>query len=199
MRKKEFLDELRGKLEGLSESDREDRIAFYSEMIDDRIDEGKSESEAIREIGSVNDIVEQIAQSTSLVRLVKERVAPKRSLKDWEIVLLILSFPLWFPLLVTVLALVFTFYTLIWVFVIVTFAVEFSLIATGACGIVVFFAYLIDNSSLNLIALGSSLLGFGGAIIMLFACVFATKITLKMSKKILLTIKMSFIKKGETK
>ena len=47
MTKKEFLSSLRSKLQGLPPSDIDERISFYSEMIDDRMDEGKSEEEAV--------------------------------------------------------------------------------------------------------------------------------------------------------
>ena len=42
MTKKEFLSSLRSKLQGLPPSDIDERIGFYCEMIDDRMDEGKS-------------------------------------------------------------------------------------------------------------------------------------------------------------
>ena len=58
MNKKEFLDELRVGLAGLPESDLEERLNFYEEMIDDRIDEGLTEEEAIEE---ANFVLEQIA------------------------------------------------------------------------------------------------------------------------------------------
>ena len=45
MKKEEFLTELRSKLNGLSKKEIDERINFYSEMIDDRISEGKSEEE----------------------------------------------------------------------------------------------------------------------------------------------------------
>ena len=51
----------------------EERLEFYSEMIDDRIEEGKSEFEAVREIGDVDEVVSQIASETPLYRLVKEK------------------------------------------------------------------------------------------------------------------------------
>ena len=42
MTKKEFLSALREKMAGLPKDDVDDRIAFYSEMIDDRMEEGLS-------------------------------------------------------------------------------------------------------------------------------------------------------------
>ena len=47
MNKQEFLVQLRNALSGLPKDDIEERIEFYSEMIEDRIEEGLSEEEAI--------------------------------------------------------------------------------------------------------------------------------------------------------
>ena len=105
MTKQEFLTALREKLQGLPQKDVDERISFYEEMINDRIDDGKTEEEAVADIGSVDLIVEEIARDTSLVKLVKEKITPKREIKAWEIVLLVLGFPLWFPLALTALIL----------------------------------------------------------------------------------------------
>ena len=94
MKKDEFLLELRSQLVGLPKEDVDNRIAFYSEMIDDRIDEGKSEEEAVAEVGGVDKVVEDIAADTPLTTLVKEKVKPKRSLRVWEIILIAVGIPL---------------------------------------------------------------------------------------------------------
>ena len=127
MTKKEFLSSLRSKLQGLPPSDIDERISFYSEMIDDRMDEGKSEEEAVSEIGNVDDVVMDIAKDTPLVKLVKEKMKPKRRIRPWEIVLLVLGFPLWFPLLITFFVLVLVFWIVIWVLAIVTYVLEAAL------------------------------------------------------------------------
>ena len=196
MTKQEFLSQLRDGLKGLPEQDIDERISFYSEMIDDRIDEGKSEQEAINEIGSVEHIVEEIAQETPLVTLVKERITPKRKMKAWEIVLLVVGFPLWFPLVLTAAILALVFYLLIWVFVIVVYAVELSLVVGAIGGIIIFFAYLFGGE-FNLIPLAASIMSTGGAILLFFGCIGATKGTLKLSKKIITKIKKAFMGKGD--
>ena len=86
MSKEEFLTELSKKLSGLPESDIRERVDFYREMIEDHVEDGISEDEAVAEIGNVDEIVAQIMSEVSLTRLVKERVRPKRKLKTWEIV-----------------------------------------------------------------------------------------------------------------
>ena len=53
MNKQEFLTQMQKALSWLPQEDIEERIAFYSEIIDDHIEEGMSEELAIAEIGSV--------------------------------------------------------------------------------------------------------------------------------------------------
>ena len=48
MRKTEFLERLRAALNALPEEEAKKTIAYYAEMIDDRIEDGMSEEEAIR-------------------------------------------------------------------------------------------------------------------------------------------------------
>ena len=60
MSKNEFLYKLKKKLRGVPKNELEERLNFYSEMIDDRIDEGFSEHEAVARIGTVEDVANQI-------------------------------------------------------------------------------------------------------------------------------------------
>ena len=196
MNKQEFLTSLRARLNGLPQEDIDERINFYEEMINDRIDDGKSEEEAVADIGSVDQIVEEIAQDTPLTKLVREKIKPKRKLKAWEIVLLILGFPLWFPLVLTAVILAVVFYLLIWVLVIVCYSVELALAASSFAGLIAFVAYL-ANGSFNLMSIGVAIMAGGGAVLFIFACYGATKATLKLSKAIMTKIKMLFINKKE--
>lgn len=63
------------------------RLAFYGEMLDDRIEEGLSEDAAVAEIGDANEIVRQTVADIPLAKLAKEKIKPKRRLKAWEIIL----------------------------------------------------------------------------------------------------------------
>ena len=138
MKKKEFLKELRKNIQGLPENDINERIDFYSEAIDDRMEEGLSEDEAVAAIGSVDDVVNDIAGDTSLVKLVKNKVTPKKRLSGGVILLLILGFPLWLPLLLTAFVLLLFAYLLTWVLVIVSYAVEVGLLGYSAIGLLTF-------------------------------------------------------------
>lgn len=200
MSKQEFLDRLRKGLSGLPEYDIEERLTFYSEMIDDRMEEGVTEEAAVDEIGNVDDIVSQIVSEIPLSKLVKEKVKPKRSFRAWEIVLLILGFPIWFSLLIALFAIVFSFYIVIWSVIFSLWAVE---VALGACfftGIFSSFVFIFQGKALP----GIGILGFGifcaGLFILLFfGCKEASQGILLLTKKMALGIKSWFIGKEDVK
>ena len=98
MGKAEFMETLRKRLAGLPQAEIEERLAFYNEMIDDRIEDGLTEEEAVAEVGPVEDVVNQIMSEIPLTALVREKVRPKRTLRVWEIILLVLGSPIWLSL-----------------------------------------------------------------------------------------------------
>ncbi len=196
MTKQEFLTSLRAKLQGLPKEDIDERVSFYEEMINDRIDEGEKEEDIIAELGSVDDVVRTIASDIPLAKLVKHKMTPKRPLPAWVIVIIVLGFPLWFPLVINALVLIFTGFVLIWTMVIAAYATEVAFSAAAVSGAVSFVAGL-ANGEMNLVALGSSILSLGAAIAGIVGCIYATIGTAKLTKRIVTGIKMIFIKKGE--
>ena len=192
MTKRDFIKKLKSRLKGISDKDLNGRISFYSEMIDDLTENGKTEEEAVSELGSIDEIVKQVISETSLLSVVKEKIRPKKAMSTAGIMLIVLGFPVWFPLLITVLALAFTFYVLLWVGVIVVYSVEISFIGVAFAGVVGFFAYLFGGE-LNLISIGAGLIGLGLSVPFYYVCVYVTKGTLKLSKAIALKIKNWFV------
>ena len=81
MTKQEFLTSLRAKLQGLPQQDIDERVSFYEEMINDRIDEGEKEEDIIAELGSVDDVVRTIAADIPLAKIVKHKMKPKRRIR----------------------------------------------------------------------------------------------------------------------
>ena len=118
MTKIKFLLELHEKLSGLPQDEVEERLNFYSEMIEDRIEEGLLEEEAVAAVGSVDEIAAQIIADIPLVKIAKEKMKPKRQLKAWEIVLLVLGSPIWFSLIVAAFSVILSLYVLLWAVII---------------------------------------------------------------------------------
>lgn len=196
MRKKEFLAQLRKGLSGLPQEDLEERLTFYSEMIDDRVEEGLLEEAAVSAVGTVDEIVSQIIADIPFAKLAKERMKQKRRLNVWEIVLLILGFPLWFSLLVAAFAVVLSLYVSLWAVTISLWAVFVSLIVCAFGGIVAGLVFACRGNALAGIAvIGAGIVCAGLAILMFYGCKAATKGTLVLAKKFALWIKNGFVKK----
>ena len=197
MSKQEFLAKLRKGLSGLPQDDIEERLTFYSEMIDDRMEEGLSEEDAVSEIGSVDTIISQIVADTPLSKLIKEKT-PKRRLGVWEIVLLVLGSPIWISLLIAAFAVILSLYISLWAVIISLWAVFGSFIGCALGSIVSAIVFAVVDRDLTGIAMTSAGLVCAGLSIFLFyGCKGATNGTLLLTKNIFLGIKRSFLKKEE--
>lgn len=198
MSKQEFLAELRKGLAGLPQEDIEERLSFYSEMIDDRMEEGLSEAEAVRAIGPVSKVVSQILADTPIRKLVKEKVQPSRTLRAWEIVLLVLGSPIWLSLLIAALAIILSLYVVLWSVAISLWAAFGSVAGCAIGGIVAGIVFAMSGNGLTGIAmLGAGIFCAGLSIFLFYASKAATKGTIILSKKICLGIKRYFVKKEE--
>lgn len=198
MRKQEFLDELRKGLSGLPRSDMEERLTFYGEMIDDRMEDGLTEDEAVAGIGTVNEVVSQIAAEIPLSKLVKERVRPKRALRVWEIVLLALGSPIWFPLLIAALSVFLAVYVVIWSVVVSLWAVEASLAGCALGGTVSGAVSMFRGGGPAWLALlGAGILCAGASIFLFFGCKETTRGIFLLTKKLVLGVKSLFLGKED--
>ena len=197
MRKQEFMDRLREKLSDLPIAETEERLGFYEEMIDDRIEEGLSEEEAVSEIGSPDEIAAQIMGDIPISKIVKEKIKPKRRLTATEIVLLVIGFPLWFPLLIVVpFSVIFSLYVTPWSVVVSFWAVFASVVgsAVGALiGGIVFIA--IGHVPVGIALIGASLICAGLSVFSFFGCKATTKGSVWLTKKSVLWTKNLFIGK----
>ena len=63
MTKQEFLKKLEKKLEILSLEEREDTISEYGDIIDEKMKHGKTEEEAVKEAGDVNELAKEIIEA----------------------------------------------------------------------------------------------------------------------------------------
>ncbi len=195
MTKQEFLAQLRKGLSGLPQDDIEERSMFYSEMIDDRIEEGLSEEEAVLAAGAIDEIVAQAVADIPLAKIAKERIKPKRQLKVWEIILLALGSPIWLSLGFAVIAVMFSLYVVVWSLLISMWAVFASLVCCVSAGLI---------AGIRLACIGSILAGIamlavgivcaGLSIFAYYGCKAATKGILQLTKKITLWIKNCFLK-----
>ncbi len=198
MTRLEFLEALKSGLKGLPQEDIEERVSFYREMIDDRIEDGISEQEAISEIGTVENVISQIVADIPITKIVKQKISSKSKLRAWEIVLLILGSPIWLSLLIAFLAVVFALYVSIWSVIVSLWAAFGSLIACGVGsiigGVVLSFT---GNALSGLLVIGAGLVCTGLSILFFYGCNAVTKGILMLTKKVALSIKNTLLGKEE--
>ena len=200
MNKAEFLTALCERLHGLPDEDIGRSLDYYSEMIDDRVEDGMTEEEAVAAIGTVSEIANQIMMEVPLSKLVKAKVKPDRTLRVWEVILLILGSPVWLPLLLALIIIIIAVYIVIWSVIVTLYAIDFSFAAAAAAGIVSAFAYALSGSfAQGVLLLGEGLVFAGLSILLFFGSNQVTKGVLWLSKNILLCIKSCFIRKGDAK
>ena len=169
MKKKQFLSALQKKLSGLPKLEVEESLNFYSEMIDDRMEEGYVEDDAVSAVGSVDEISAQIIADTPLVKIAKERVKPNRRLKTWEIVLLILGSPIWLSLLIAGVAVIFSIYAVALSLIVSLWAIFVALGACAIAGVVAGISFVIRGYGVAGVAVISvSVLCAGLAIFLFF-------------------------------
>lgn len=199
MEKREYLDTLRKNLNGLPEKDIEHAVSYYAEMIDDRIEDGMSERDAVADIVSPEEAAAETLRAIPLHKLVIERVKPKRALRVWEIVLLAIGSPIWVSLLIAAIAVVLSIYAVLWSLVAVLYAVEASFAAVGVAGVALCFAYFAspyhDGIAEGIAVLGMGLVSAGLVLPMHIASVQASKGMTYLGKRIFLCIKCLFVGK----
>jgi uncharacterized membrane protein len=196
MTKRAFLAELERRLYGLPKDDREEKLSFFSEIIDDKTEDGMSEEDAVKDIGSVDDIADQILRETPITTIARERVKPKRSLGGAEIILIIVSSPIWISLGIAAVSVMLSFYAALWSVLVSLWAVALAFAASGIGGILSGVAFiLVGNGTSGAIMLGLGLILSGGTILLVIACRAATVITVRLTRGVGLLIKKAIIKK----
>ncbi|MCM1364456.1 MAG: DUF1700 domain-containing protein [Faecalibacterium sp.] len=197
MNKQQFISILYNRLSGLPQNDINKSIEYYSEMIEDRIEDGLTEEEAVAAMGSIDDIVQQIYMNTPLPNLIKSKVKPKKRLSGWSILLIILGSPIWISLLIALIAVVFSLYIVLWSLIVAFYAVAASLVAGIIWAVDVTIVSISTDPVMSVIGFGCILALIGITILMFIFSGYITKWAIKLSKEIMISIKSRFVKRGD--
>ena len=198
MRKEEFISKLRKKLSGMPKKEIEDRLNFYSEMIDDKIEEGILEDDAVSSLGSIDSIAEQIISDIPFSKIAKERMTQKRRFKTWEIVLIAVGSPIWFSLLVALFSVVISLFAVVFALEVSLWAIILSFALSSPCAILMGIINVFTNNGpigLLYVSLGLILASISIALFLALKPTFKGGISFM--KKIALWVKKLFVKKED--
>ncbi|MBQ4072017.1 MAG: DUF1700 domain-containing protein [Clostridia bacterium] len=79
MTKNEFLDKIREGLKDLSSVDVDRTVDFYKEIIEDRVEEGRTEEEAVAALGDVELIIENVKKENETDPVPTEAKKPREA------------------------------------------------------------------------------------------------------------------------
>ncbi len=200
MNKQEFLDELDRRLFCLPQADRDESHGYYSEMISDRMEEeGKTEEEAVESLGSMNEIVYSILDDYSALKLAGQKMKEQKahaSNKAMYMVILILTSPIWMPLLLAAVIVVFALYFSIWA-VLVSLAIAF--VAILGAGIICVIASCVISFTQGIapafLALGIGFCTFGIGMFLYKPIITACSWLLGVTKRFFTDLKVRFFAK----
>ena len=160
MNKDSFLETLKKRLAAFPEGEVETICAYYAEMIDDRVEEGMTEEEAVAALGNFDRLVEESLANLPLSVLMKAKVNESKKRSDHKglwITLAILGSPLWLCLLLAFLMLLVSIYICIGAFLISAYVVLGSLVLSGVVSVIMGGIFLFVRS----VPVGICLLGAG--------------------------------------
>ena len=200
MTKNDFLNELSEKLNILTLNDKKQSLDYYGEMIDDIVENGLSEEEAVKSIGSPSDVAREILNEMPLSRLIQSRVKKRQKQSAWQIALLVMASPLLIAFAAVAVSLIMTFYAVIWSVIISFWAAEFSIAVSGIAAIIsgIVCIFIPEFQSVAVPLFGAGLFLAGLSVFAFFGCLYTTKGAVFLCKKFNSLVKSIFIKKGDT-
>ncbi len=197
MTKADFLQLLERALSQLSEEERRANLEYYSELLDDMLEEGMTEAEATAKLGSPAAIAESILQEMPLSKLVSTRMKPKSGWTPLAIILAVVGSPVWVPLLLAGVAVVAALFVSIWALAAVAVVVVLALALAVIAAPVLAVRAAVLTLPLGLLLLGSGLVLLGlcvlGGLMAVELCKLLAQLTVLLARK----IKGLFIRKEE--
>ena len=196
MNRNEFISELKKKWSVLPSDDTEKILEYYGEMIDDRTDDGMTEEEAVKYVGTPDDIASQIISDTSVSKIVKAKVKKSKPKSAVVKTLLIIGSPLWVSLLIALVSVIITLYVVIYTLVIVYYVCAAAFAASALFGI----CTAVISGLFNLKAMffvGTGLVCAGLSILMSCFSKNVISFAVWLTKKIPAAIKLCFTKRGD--
>lgn len=203
MRKEQFLQAIRKQISELPKQDIERFLDYYAEMIDDRMEDGLSEEDAVEAMGTVDEIVEQILADAMISE--EKQQTEKRQTEDcrsipklgtMEIVLLILGLPIWLPLLLAGFIVLLALYITIWSVAVTFYVADVALVAGAIAGIGAGVMQIVSGGFIQAIFLfGLGLVCAGISILWFFGCNFMIKYIIKLTDMLFQWLKRCFVRK----
>lgn len=191
MTKSIFIENLRVLLKSINEDERNKFISYYEEIFDDYMENGFTEEEVINKIGSPESIANSILEEQDSLNI----KVPSFNSKILNTVLLILGFPLWGSLLLTVALIILSIYIIIFCVPFTTGVMSVSFFGAGLFGVIASLFLMFDSLALGIVQLGVCISLIGASILLGIITLYVSKKVMSITSKLTLKIVKSFKRK----
>lgn len=138
-------------------------INYYDEMIEDLMEEGYTEEEAVARLGSPKELIQAVTETEEVVVEIPRRFHP------FLLLILVLGFPLWGSLLLSAALLILSFLIIIWCVPFTTGMIGVTTFIGGIASVVLSPVLMADGFYLFLSQLGMGIFLFGLGLLCLIA------------------------------
>ncbi len=197
----EFLTELKNRIAHLPATEVLRVLSYYSESLEDKLEDGFTEEQAIKSFGSIDEIVKNVEEEVPITLVMKDKVKTKSSGNGVNKVLIaiivVLTFPIWIALLVGAFGIAVGVYAVLWTIPIIIGSVYFSLYPIAICGIFYGFVRMFTlGVPTGLAYLGVGIISVGLAIMLFYPLLEGAKLWLKINVWPFKKIKQWLIRKA---
>lgn len=191
MTKIEFLKQLKKKLRPLPEKERQRILDYYTEIIEDEMEEGRSEADAVSRRGTVTEIAEQTLRDYVCEHKLSDTEDGKNSGAYYggrgkRLVIAAVSFPIWLPL-----------YAAGWSVLAALLIAAVSCSLGGAVCLIPSFIMIAFEGAVGWVQTGICFIALGCGVLLEFGSWELTKLWLKMTRWLWRGIWYSFRKEAE--
>ena len=173
MNKQIFLDGLRAALASLPAAEIEKTLAYYDEILNDRIEDGMTEEEAVKTMEPIEVLAARAKEAP--VKKAVAKVKKSGLSTPWVILITFLTFPIWFPLLGAAFSIVVAIIAVLLSLIVTLFALVIALGIGGILAIVAAFYYGGAFGISGLLAVGGGLIVLGLAALLFFPIMYLIK------------------------
>ncbi|MCM3755871.1 DUF1700 domain-containing protein [Sporosarcina aquimarina] len=190
MNKSKFMSELSIRLNTLPQHEINKSLAYYSEIIADRMEDGMCEEVAVSGLGDIDEIAQEIVLDATPI---SKFILPNRPLSSSDIFLLVLCS----PLIILLIGIVILIYLSVWLVISALYLINISFVLVGLAGIVASIVDFRNNIPINILIFIVSLFSIGIGIVLYAPIKKGSKKLWGLTTLVIRYIKIKFIRKKD--
>lgn len=195
MNKSEFIAALEEKLQSFPPAEKQKSISYFQELIEDRVEDGMTEEEAVASMEPVHEIAEKIILEMPLTTVIKARIKPKEKLSTASIVCIWVCSPFWLPIALAFVCVFFAIFISIWAVIFALATCVFAFLISGIAMLLLTPINFASGAPVGILSIGMALAALGLGLLLFFPVKAMVQSLVNLTKWVFMRTKSLFIKK----